>query len=94
MKLGKGLARIGFVVGFVGSFLFYASPISWFSFESGFVCPWCPIIGVMFANWLTWLQLGLTAGLASGLLLALIGFFAGYLVTVARGKKTASANSN
>ena len=74
MKLAKRFGRTGFVVGFVGPFLFYASPFSWFSFESHFVCPWCPYIDVMHPNWLTWVQLGLTVGLVSGLLFALVGF--------------------
>lgn len=92
MNLGKKLGRIGFVVGFTNSFLFYASPFPWFSFESRFVCPWCPYIDVSDANSLTWLQLGLTVGLGSGLLLALIGFSAGYTVTLAQSKKAASVN--
>ena len=94
MNLGKKLGRIGFVIGCTGPFLFYASPFSWFSFESHFVCPWCPYIDVIDANWLTWLLLGLTVGFGSGLLLALIGFCTGYIVTLARGKKTAGVNSN
>jgi len=91
MNLGKRLGRIGFVVAFSGAFLFYASPFSWFSFESHFVCPWCPYTDIILANRL---QLGLTLGLASGLLLALIGFCTGYAVTLARGKKTATVNAN
>ena len=87
MRLGKTLGRIGFVIGFLGHFLFYACPFSWLSFESGFVCPWCAIVDTAFANWLTWVNLGLTVGLMSGLLLALVGFSAGYLVTAVRGKK-------
>lgn len=104
MKLGKRLGRIGFVVGFVGPFLFYASPFSWFSFESIFVCPWCPYIDVldignripalMRANWLAWVNLGIAVGLVDGLLFGLAGFSVGCFVTLVRGKKTARADSN
>ncbi len=94
MNLAKKLGRIGFVLAFTGSLLFYASPFSWFSFESHFVCPWCPYIDVIDANWLTWIQLGLMVGLVSGSLLALIGFCVGYQVSLARSKRTASIDSN
>jgi hypothetical protein len=73
--------------------LFYASPYSWFSFESHLVCPWCPYIDVAAPNWVTWLYLGLTVGLGSGLPLALVGFCASYLITVARREKSAGFNS-
>jgi len=89
MKLGKWFGRIGFVIGFVGSFLFYASPFSWSSFESHFGCPWCPYIDVWDANWLTWVELGLTVGLVSGLLIALVGFSVGFFVALVRSEKTA-----
>lgn len=94
MNLAKKLGCIGFVVAFTGSFLFYASPFSWLSFESPFVCPWCPIADFISPNWQTWVQLGLIVGLGSGLVLAMIGFCAGYFVTLAGAKKTASINSN
>ncbi len=84
MKLGKRLGRIGFLIGFVGPLLFYASPASWLTCESHLLCPWCPYIDIFFATWLTWVQVGLTMGLVSGLLLALIGFFAGCFVTLVR----------
>ena len=55
MNLAKKLARVGFLVGFIGPLLFYVSPFSWFSFESHLVCPWCPYIDVVAPNWVTWL---------------------------------------
>jgi hypothetical protein len=94
MKLGKRLGRIGFVIGFVGPLLFYASPSSWLTYESGFVCPWCPYVDFFFVTWLTLLQVGLTMGLISGLLLALIGFSTGCFVTLVRRKTTANVNPN
>jgi len=94
VTLGRMLGRIGFVVGFAGPFLFYVSPSSWFSFESGFACPWCPYIDFAFPNSLTGPYLGLTMGLMSGLLLALVGFCTGQIVTLARGKNAGSVNPN
>ena len=85
MKLGKRLGRIGFVIGFVPAFLYYVSPYSWSTFESHSVCPWCFFIDIFPSTWLTWLQLGLTMGLVSGLMLAVIGFSAGFFVTFAKG---------
>jgi hypothetical protein len=78
MKLGKRFGRLGFVIGFVGSLLFYASPMSFFTFESHFVCPWCPYVDSFNCGRLCWVELGLTSGLVFGLLLALIGFTFGY----------------
>jgi hypothetical protein len=80
-KLGKRLGRIGFVVGFIGPVLFYASPPSFFAFESHLLCPWCPIVDIFFANSLTYLEVGLTTGLFSGLLLAFAGFGIGYAIS-------------
>ncbi len=78
MKLGKRLGCIGFVVGFLGPVLFYASPPSFFTFESHYVCPWCPSIDVAFPPATTWIKLGLLFGLICGLILASIGFAVGY----------------
>ncbi len=80
MKLGKRFGCIGFVIGFVGPVLFYASPPSFFAYESHFVCPWCPYIDIAFADTLTWLGVGLKLGLLCGLLFALIGLAIGYTV--------------
>ena len=77
MKLGKTLGRLGFVIGFVGPLFFYASPVSWPTYESHLLCPWCPYVDIWSNNWLDWTELGLTTGLASGLLLALVGFCTG-----------------
>jgi len=86
MKLGKKLGGIGFVVGFVGSFLFYASPFSWPTFESRLVCLWCPYVDPVFVTRYTWLEIGLKVGLISGLLFAASGFVAGYLAELMRRK--------
>jgi len=91
MKLGKRLGRIGFVIGFVPAFWFYASPYSWFTFESHIVCPWCPYIDFFPSTWRTWLLLGLGMGLMSGLFFALIGFSTGCFVSLIRRKTPASA---
>ncbi len=74
MKLGKKLGRIGLVIGFPGPVLFYASPPSFFTYESRFLCPWCPYIDSPFMNGLAWLGFGLQIGLICSLALALSGF--------------------
>jgi len=76
IEMKKRLRRIGFVVGFLGPLLFYASPDLWFTFECRVLCPWCPYVD--FLTRLGRLQAGLTTGLLSGLLLAAIGFSVGY----------------
>jgi len=74
VKLGKRLGRIGFVIGFLGPLLFYASPPAWPTCGSGIVCPWCPYVDVIFATKYTWLEVALGVGLISGLLFAVGGF--------------------
>jgi len=86
MKLGKRLAGIGFAIGFLGSFLFYASPPAWPTSESGLVCPWCPYVDFVSVTKYTWLEIGLKVGLISGLLFAVGGFSAGCLAELA-GRK-------
>lgn len=81
MKLGSKIGRIGFVIGFLGPLFFYASPNSFFAYESRLLCPWCPYIDMFGATRLTWIQLGLEFGLISGLSLALIGFSIGFGVS-------------
>ena len=81
MKWGKRLGRIGFVIGFLGPVLFYASPFSFITYESHLVCPWCPYVDFFHATTLTWIRAGLVFGLLSGLLLALVGFLVGYAVS-------------
>jgi hypothetical protein len=80
MKLGKRFGRIGFVIGFLGAFLFYATPPSFFTFESHALCPLCPYIDILNTGWLAWAQLGLVNGLIFGLLYALCGFVIGLVV--------------
>jgi hypothetical protein len=77
MKWGKRLGRLGFVYGFVGSLLFYASPMGSPTFESHLLCPWCPYID-MIGGRLAWLQLGLVMGLIHGVILALVCLGVGY----------------
>jgi hypothetical protein len=84
MGVAKRYARIGFVVGFLGALLFYASPMRWFTYESRLACPLCPYIDVLMANWLTWLQIGMEAGLVIGLVYGLIGFGIGFVVAKVR----------
>jgi hypothetical protein len=86
MKLGRLIGRIGFVVGFVGPLLFYGSPASWVTYESHLLCPYCPIIDIMFADWVDWLLVGLKTGLLCGLLLALVGFSIGYAVSKVKSR--------
>jgi len=78
MKLSKRFGLVGFLIGFVGPVLFYASPASFFTFESHFVCPWCPDLFWLHATRLTWMGAGLRFGLFSGLILAAVGFALGY----------------
>ena len=78
MNLAKKLGCIGFVIGFLAPVLFYATPPSFPTFESPFVCPWCPIVFWGFTTKWTWATVGLRLGLVSGLLLAVIGFAIGY----------------
>jgi hypothetical protein len=79
MKWGKRLGRVGFVIGFLGPVLFYAAP--GFTYESHFLCPWCPYIDIFPSDRLAWLSLGLSVGLFCGLILALVGFIIGYAVS-------------
>jgi len=89
MKLGKKIGRIGFVIGFRGPLLFYASPRSLFTYESHLVCPWCPYVDIPFATRIAWVQLGLWVGLLSGLSLAFIGLGIGCAVSrLVRSKLT------
>jgi hypothetical protein len=81
MKLGKKFGRIGFVIGFAGPFLFYASLPRFSPYESHFICPWCSYVDIAFANTLTWVGVGLRVGLFCGLLLAFVGFSIGYMST-------------
>ena len=81
MKFAKKFSGIGFVIGFVGPLLFYAAPPSFFTFESRFVCPWCPIVDPLFPSFWTWLRMGLVTGLISGVVLTLIGFSLGCAVS-------------
>lgn len=92
MKLGKKLGRIGFVVGFVGAFLFYASPAGWFTYESHVLCPLCPYIDIAFGTRLMWVQIGLQAGLLWGILYAVAGFLIGIGISKARRKSTPADN--
>jgi hypothetical protein len=80
MKLGKRFARVGFLIGFVGPVLFYASPVSLFTFESHFVCPWCPYVDGAYQTRMIWIGMGLFA-LVSGLVLAAVAFAIGYAVS-------------
>jgi hypothetical protein len=81
MRLAKRLGRSGFLIGFLPPFLFYASPPSFFTWESHWVCPLCPYIDMFFATRIAYVQLGLTIGLVCGLLLALTGFAIGYVIS-------------
>jgi hypothetical protein len=81
VKLGRLFGRIGFVVGFLGPLSFYASPPSWLTYESHLLCPYCPYIDLIFAEWSDWVLLGLKVGLLCGLILAFIGFVIGYLIS-------------
>jgi hypothetical protein len=74
MKLGKRFGRIGFLMGFVGPVLFYG-------FGLGVACPQCPYIDAIFWTPRDWLALGLGLGLMQGLVFALLGFAAGYIVS-------------
>lgn len=84
MKLGKTLGRIGFIIGFLGPVLFYASPPTLFTYESHVVCPLCPYVDIAFATRLTWIEVGLEVGLLFGLVSALVGFVIGYLISKVR----------
>jgi hypothetical protein len=90
MKLPKALGRVGFVIGFLGPLLFYASPPSLFTYESHVVCPYCPYVDIAFATRMTWLQVGLQAGLFFGLVLALTGFLFGYIIAKLRRSRSES----
>ncbi len=72
---------MGFLVGFLGPVIAYLSP-PWSMAQ--FACPLCPHITAGFPTRLTWLQIGLTAGLVFGLLYAVTGFGIGYVVSKLR----------
>jgi hypothetical protein len=78
MNLAKKLGCIGFAIGFIGPVLFYANPSSFPTFESTFMCPWCPIVDWAFATRWAWVGIGIRLGLVSGLLLAIAGLAVGY----------------
>lgn len=77
MKLGKRFGCVAFVVGLLGSVLFYASPPSFLTYESHLLCPWCPYIDMPASTFWTWLTIGVRIGLMSGLVLAALGFAMG-----------------
>jgi hypothetical protein len=77
MKLGKRFARVGFVVGFMGSLLFYSIP---YTLQSHTACPLCPYVDVPLGHPLLWLQIGLSLGLIQGLVFAMLGFAIGYSI--------------
>ena len=78
MNLAKKLGCIGFIIGFIGPAVFYTSPVSFPTFGSHFVCPWCPIADWAFPTRWTWVNTALRFGVSSGLLLALTGLAIGY----------------
>ena len=83
MKLGKRFGRLGFLIGFLGPVLFYASPVSFFTFESRFVCPWCPYVDWFHPTRMTWIGTGLGFGSFSGLVLGAVAFAIGFTVSKA-----------
>jgi hypothetical protein len=84
MKLAKILARVGFVLGFIGPILFYASPTELPTYESHILCPACSYLTIPFATKMTWLEVGMKLGLLCGLCYALIGFGIGYCISGSR----------
>lgn len=81
VKLAKRFGCVGFAIGFVGPFLFYVSPPSFFAYESHVLCPWCPYIDIAFGNAWTSVVVGLTCGFFCGLVLALVAFALGYMLS-------------
>jgi hypothetical protein len=65
-----------------GPVLFYASPVSFFTFESHFVCPWCPYVDAAYSTRIIWIA-GLGFALFSGSVLAAVGFGIAYGVSKA-----------
>jgi hypothetical protein len=88
VKLAKTLSRVGFVLGFIGPVLFYASPTALPTYESHVLCPACPYIDIAFATKTAWLELGMEFGLLNGLCYALIGFGIGYCISRSRQSTT------
>jgi len=81
MKLPDKLAIAGFSWGMLGSLLFYLSPMSWPTYESRLLCPWCAYIDFFRpAPWTVWLRIGSITGLLAGLALAVLGAGIGFLV--------------
>jgi hypothetical protein len=83
MRVGKIIGRIGFAFGFLGSLLFYSSPLPLLR-ESHVFCPTCPYVDIAFATKTTWIGLGLRLGLAFGLAYALVGFGVGWGISTLR----------
>jgi len=84
MPLAKLIGRAGFTFGLVGSWLFYSSPPSSILYESHGVCPSCPYVDIPFASGLTRIQVGLSFGLLSGLVYAVVGFAMGSSISKVR----------
>jgi hypothetical protein len=81
MKLPDKLVIAGFSWGMIGSLLFYLSPMSWPTYESRLLCPWCAYIDFFRpVPWTVWLRIGSITGLLAGLALAVLGAGIGFLV--------------
>jgi hypothetical protein len=83
VRLARRFGRFGFLIGFLGPVLFYASPISSLTFESHFLCPWCPYVDWFHPTSTTRIGTGLGFALFSGLVLAAVAFAIGYAVSKA-----------
>lgn len=80
MKLPDKLVIAGFSWGMIGSLLFYLSPMSWPTYESRLLCPWCAYIDFFRPVPSTvWLRIGSITGLLAGLALAVLGAGIGFL---------------
>lgn len=80
MKLPDKLVIAGFSWGMVGSLLFYLSPISWLTYESRLLCPWCGYVDFFRpVPWTVWLRIGAVTGLLAGFVLALFGAGIGFM---------------
>jgi len=89
MKLPEKLVIAGFSWGMIGSLLFYLSPMSWPTYESMLLCPWCAYIDFFRpVPWTVWLRIGSITGLLAGLALAVLGAGIGFLVQWIRKQQT------
>lgn len=84
MRFARQLALLGLVLGLGGPVLFYDTPAPMFPNGFGPVCPWCTFAAPSLANTLPRLDMGLKLGMVSAVVLALVGYVIGFVITSAR----------